>query len=387
MGKIVRVLYDDQAFTMQHVGGVSKGICRILEQMPPSIDMRFGVSHCNNVYLRESGLVPDLQPARTDWIAARSKSYFPGKRTLFMAASRMGLVRSAEYYNRRLSVELLRGQDFDVFHPTFFDDYFLRYLGGKPFVLTIHDMMPELFPDYFRKDDLQIVAKRKLIGLASAIAVPSHNTKKDLMDMLGVPEGRITVIHRGGPPRETVTEPAIMPGDYFLFVGSRGEYKNFVGVLNDFSVFSPKYPDVRLVCVGTPFTPAEEGMINERNLSGRVIRKAADDAQLKNLYAHARAFIFPSRYEGFGLPVLESFAYGCPLLLNNRSCFPEVAGDAALYFESDGGFSDLPEKMRQVLEWTPAERTAAVDRGYARLSCFSWERAAAQYAELYSSLV
>lgn len=371
---------------MQHIGGVSKGACRIMEQMPSDVRLTFGVSHCNNVYLAESGLVPGLKPAPTDWVMSRAKSYFPGKRTLFMTASRMGLLRSAEAYNRRCSIKCLKEQAFDVFHPTYYDDYFLKYLGEKPFVLTVHDMMPELFPDYFRKDDLQIVAKRKLIGLAAAVTVPSENTKKDLMELLGVPGEKITVIHRGGPERELVEGPAIRKDTYFLFVGSRTGYKNFSGLLEDFAVFSREIPDVPLVCVGAPFTPGEEQMISDRGLTGMVIRTAADERQLKNLYAHAAAFIFPSRYEGFGLPVLESFAYGCPLLLNNRSCFPEIAGDAAVYFNSDGGRSELPEKMREVLGWTPEERRSVIGRGYSRLAMFSWKKAAEEYAALYRSL-
>lgn len=383
----MKVLYDDQAFTMQHIGGVSKGICSILSQMPDEIEMSFGVDRCNNVYLKESGLIPDLRPAEIDWIDTKAKYYFPGLGTLYRLISRHGLIRSAEYCNRRKSVQMLKEGGYDVFHPTFFNDYFLPYLQGRPFVLTIHDMMPELFPDYFGKNDMQVLAKRKLAPLAAAIAVPSQNTKEDVMRFLNVPEEKITVIHRGGPAVEDIAGESPCPYPYFLFVGTRGQYKNFWGLVNDFGSFHPSCPEVKLLCVGAPFTKGEVEELGRRGLSDTVMRVAANDDQLKVYYAHALAFIFPSRYEGFGLPVLESFAYGCPLLLNRQSCFPEVAGDAALYFESDGGESALPELMKLVMAWTQDERRDWVAKGRERLSLFSWKRAAEKYAKLYRSLV
>jgi len=371
---------------MQHIGGVSKGICSILSQMPEEIEMSFGVDRCNNVYLKESGLIPGLKPAEIDWIDTKAKYYFPGLGTLYRLGSRYGLIPSAEYYNRRKSIQMLKEGKYDVFHPTFFKDYFLPFLKGRPFVLTIHDMMPELFPDYFGKNDMQVLAKRKLAPLAAAIAVPSQNTKEDIMRFLNVPDEKITVIHRGGPAIEDIAGESPCSYPYFLFVGTRGQYKNFWGLVNDFGTFHRSHPEVKLVCVGAPFTKGEAEELNRRGLSNAVIRVAANDEQLKVYYAYALAFIFPSRYEGFGLPVLESFAYGCPLLLNRRSCFPEVAGDAALYFESDGGESDLPELMRQVMDWTQEERTTWIAKGRERLSHFSWKRAAEQYAKLYRSL-
>lgn len=382
----MRVLYDDQAFTMQHVGGVSKSLCSIMKQMPKDIEVSLAVDRCDNVHLKESGLLPDLRPAERDWINTRARCYFPGLGSIYRFASRWGIIRSAEYYNRRKSLQMLQAGRYDVFHPTFFDDYFLPYLKGHPFVLTIHDMMPELFPEYFGKNDRQVLAKRKLAPLAAAIATPSQTTKEDVVRLLGIAPEKITVIHWGGPDVETVTGESPCPYPYFLFVGTRGEYKNFPGLMKDFEAFHRDCPDIRLVCVGAPFSKGEEEELGRRGLSEAVVRMAASDDQLKRLYAHALAFIYPSRYEGFGLPVLEAFAYGCPLLLNHRSCFPEVAGDAALYFQSDGGVSDLPELMKQVVAWDQQEREMWIARGRERLSHYSWKRAAEQYAEMYRSL-
>ena len=96
-----------------------------------------------------------------------------------------------------MTIEELQKGEYDIFHPTFFDDYFLPYLKGKPFVLTIHDMIPELYPLFFRPDDIHIILKRKLAPLAKAIIAVSENTKQDIVRILGIPEEKIHVVYHG----------------------------------------------------------------------------------------------------------------------------------------------------------------------------------------------
>ena len=108
--------------------------------------------------------------------------------------------------------------------------------------------------------------------------------------------------------------------------------------------------------------------------------------ELKNLYANAIAFIFPSLYEGFGIPILEAFAYGCPVLLNNTSCFPEIAGDAALFFDSKPGKSDLCEKLDFIYN-NNSFRDELIGRGYQRLDGFSWKESSQKLADVYTSVL
>ena len=282
---------------------------------------------------------------------------------------------------------MLKEGNFDVFHPTFFDDYFLNFLNGKPFVLTIHDMMPELFPEYFKKHNLQITAKKKLVKKAAAIIAVSNQTKNDIIDILQVPEEKITVIYHGGPIIETIKMPPIITSPYFLYVGVRDFYKNFNQTLIDFGKVTNKYPYIKLVCTGYDFTKDEIRLITQLNLQNNIVYIKADNEQLKNLYTYAIAFIYPSLYEGFGMPILEAFAYGCPVLLNKKSCFPEIAKDAGIYFESDNSGSNLSEKLFEAIIWSSEDRKDIKQNGYNRLANFSWEKSSLQLAHLYNEIV
>ena len=109
--------------------------------------------------------------------------------------------------------------------------------------------------------------------------------------------------------------------------------------------------------------------------------------ELCGLYSNALCYTFPSLSEGFGLPILEAFSCGCPVLLSNRTCFPEIGGDAAFYFNEYSGDSDVSEKLDYILNMTVEERMNAKYKGYERLKEFSWKKSAAEYAQVYKSLL
>ena len=225
--------------------------------------------------------------------------------------------------------------------------------------------------------------KKKYLGITSAIIAVSENTKKDIIELLNIPEEKIHVIPHGGPKKESIEGTPLMDEPYFLYVGTRNYYKNYAQTIKDFSMFAHNHKDINLVCTGPDFTKKELAEIDQLGMTGRIVHRRVNDEGLKNLYANAVAFIFPSLYEGFGLPILESFAYGCPVLLNNKSCFPEIAKDAAIYFDSQPGSSDLIERLEVVYN-NDKLRNEMRTKGYNRLTCYSWDKSAQQLASLYS---
>jgi len=384
----MRVLYDHQAFTMQYFGGVSKCFCELISHLPHDIDSKIGIVESNNHHLIASNICPNIKPVSYDIHTFASKYKFKGKGTLYALTNKLlPFLSTTENKNKRESVRLLKEGHFDVFHPTFFDDYFVKHLNGKPFVLTIHDMMPELFPKYFKKNDVQIVLKKKLINNASAIIAVSEQTKKDIINLLDVSSDKIEVIYHGGPIKEIITEKSPYNFPYFLYVGQRWGYKNFKQLLEDFAAFVVNNKHIKLICTGSAFTQEEEYLIKKLNLTENVLCNNASNYQLKLLYANAIAFIYPSLYEGFGLPILEAFAYGCPVLLNNKSCFPEIAANAATYFISDDTNSNITKVMNEVIHWSKEERKNIIEMGYERLNIFSWEKSAKQLSMLYQNII
>ncbi len=350
------------------------------------VDCVPGVKESDNVYLRESGLVSGLNTACyrfNKWFG--HEQYFHGedrlKRFIFNA------VGYSMTPNRDCCEKLLKKQSFDVFHPTFFNPYFLDYLGKKPFVLTIHDMIPELYPQYFAKDDMQVIGKQILAPKASAIIAVSENTKKDIVRILHVPEEKVHVIYHGcsfNKPAELL-RPYDFP--YLLYVGDRNIYKDFIQFVQSSASTLCKHDGLKLVCTGKPFTSLEWSLFESLGIQDRVVHHwVENDDEFYSLYHFAEFFVYPSEDEGFGIPILEAYAADCPVLLNNASCFPEIAGDAAVCF-SFGLPGDLEAKLEYMLSMPSSEREALIQKQRDRLSLYSWEKSARQLAEVYGSIV
>lgn len=379
----VNVLYDHQIFMRQKYGGISRCFVELYKHMPSSCKATIAVRETDNVYARD---FKGVNPSGYDYEHFICKRHFYGKGHLHLWYDKLRKVKYYPDYNKNYLSYLLRKGDFDVFHPTYFDDYFLPYLKGKPFVLTIHDMIPELYPQYFAKDDFQIVMKKKLVSLASVIIAVSENTKKDVMRILGVPEEKIHVVYHGCSfPSEGSDRLYDIP--YILFVGERGLYKNFMPFVKSILPVLRNHQDLRVVCTGRPFTQEELDMMNNQGVRERFCHHwVTNDNELYSLYHHAQCFVYPSEYEGFGIPILEAYQADCPVLLNNASCFPEIAGDAAVYFNLDSEKSNLAEQLERLLSMSREERKTLLTRQKERLAKYSWEESAKQLATIYQSL-
>lgn len=374
---------------MQRYGGVSRCFVELYAHLPQGVKAKFSLRESDNVYCSEQGIGHSID---YDYYHFIFPFHWPAKGRLFHLYNRV-IGRDGKYqdkweYNRKESIRLLKKGNFDVFHPTFFDDYFLPYLNGKPFVLTIHDMIPELYPQFFPEDDFQIRMKRKLAPMASAIVAVSETTKRDVIKILGVPEHKVHVVYHGCsfPKVSGVTAPYQYP--YILYVGARWNYKNFKAFVRSIVPLLEKYKNLHVVCTGSPFDDGEKAFLGGLGVEKRFVQRwVKDDAELYSLYHYAVCFVYPSEYEGFGIPILEAYKADCPVLLNRTSCFPEIAQDAALYFKMESEKSDLSEQVERVLLMTEEERSTLLSKQRVRLEAFSWERSAKELVKIYESVL
>lgn len=379
----MRVLFDHQAFDMQRLGGVSNSFVRLIENLPGDVEYKIAVKECDNFHLRDAGII-DVGSMKQPVDKFIIKKHFPGQGVLYDMYSRVFPNKTSLGRNRLYSIHELKAGEYDVFHPTFFDDYFLNYLNGKPFVLTIHDMIPERLG----VNDVQVDRKKRLAKMAAQIIAVSENTKKDIIDILKIPEDRITVIYHGAPVFDVnkTTKP-LVDGKYILFVGDRVGYKCFLPMMKSLIPVLKTHQDIRIVCTGKSFTKSETDFFAENQIGHQVIHCRPDDQGIMNLYQHAECFIYPSLYEGFGIPILEAYKANCPLLLNRSSCFPEIAGDAAVFFSLSETSSDLTEVLNGFLNQTPSEREELLARQRNRLALYSWKQSAQKLRDVYRSVL
>ena len=382
----MKVLYDHQAFDMQHYGGVSNCFVQLISNFPQKVAYDISLLECDNYHLRDSGLI-NIPPKSFPPEKFLLNRHFLGQGILYGWYSKVFPSKTSDGRNRLYSIVKLKRGDFDVFHPTFFDPYFLPYLNGKPFVLTVHDMIPELFPS--SSNDSQVKVKPLLCQKAAHIVAVSERTKQDLVRLLHVPEEKISVIYHGAPNYDDrASLMPILDGQYILYVGQRRDsYKNFLPMLKSLVPVLQHHQAIKVVCTGPDFTKAERLFMKDAGICNKVIHRYVNDQELQNLYAHALCFIYPSVYEGFGIPILEAYRANCPVLLNEVSCFPEIAQEAAVYFHLNGQSSDLDQVMENFLRMTDRERNLLLERQRERLSCFSWQKSAQKLTDLYKALV
>lgn len=380
----MKILYDSQSFDMQQSGGISRYFVEIIKNLPTEFSYSCSTGYSKNTYLVQSSLISLSDNVRKQ----KMDSFLP--KLDFKGKGKLHTLRNKVLYpnfvtNRERDIVSLKNQDFDVFHPTYYDPYFLDYIGNKPFVLTIHDMIHEKFPEMFC-DIKTIENKRLLAQKAAHIIAISEQTKNDIIDMLEISAEKISVVYHGISALcdNIVNSSKNKYGRYFLFTGTRNIYKNFYFMLISLSDLFKKNPDVKLVCTSSDFNDFERQLIRHLGLENQVIHTFFEtDAQMHELYQNAVAFIFPSYYEGFGIPILEAFEANCPCVLADASCFREIAQNAALYFEPKN-----KTQLKNALEKLLVEdslRKRLIQKGKLRLKEFSWKKAAEQTALVYQT--
>jgi len=293
----------------------------------------------------------------------------------------------------RLAWELLIHPPDLFFTPSYGLPLFCRVKSA----LTVHDLGFERFPQLYSLFQRLYYSAlhRYSVKYASKIIVPSEFTKKELIELYKINPGKIKVIHLGYNQEvykiiedkaeiEKKLDECAITKPYFLYVGRLEKKKNIKGLLEAYSLFRNKYPEIQLVLVGQcgygcqefKNLLCKEGIIHLDNLSPET---------LVYLYNAAEAFIFPSFYEGFGIPLLEAMACGCPVLTSNKGSLPEVAGDAALYFNPEN-ISQITEIMKKNIE-DKNFKNELKEKGAAQVKKYSWEKCAEETFKILKDVV
>lgn len=382
----MKVLYDPQAFDMQTHGGVSRCFAELYAHRPAFVDASISIKKTNNVYLKDLGF-PEAGDVYKHFLCAKDTKlkHFLFKLTYNLKYGKFSRWDKRPLINQYETESVIKKGDFDIFHPTFFDDYFLPFLGKKPFVITVHDMIPEIFS----MDHSQAKQKLAVIPKAAHIIAVSGQTKKDLVRIMNVPEEKVSVVYHGADEEPYIpSSTAPFAEEYILYVGTRYEYKNFTAFCKSCVGILKRHPQLKIVCTGVPFSPEEIQLFESLGIKDRMLHRFVQTRQeLFDLYHYAITFVYPSKYEGFGIPILEAYKADCPVMLNRASCFPEIAGDAAVFFDLNSEKSDFEEQFETLYRLTGDERGELIQRQRERMKLYSWSKSAAQLADVYKDVL
>ncbi|MCC7465545.1 MAG: glycosyltransferase family 4 protein [Saprospiraceae bacterium] len=370
----MRILFDHQVFSWQNYGGISRYFVeqiRGLQSLGQEVFLpqRF---FAENVYLSK------LQ-------GFQQKSLMPfgfkGKKWLQLQLGKTASLRA------------LRTLEPQVFHPTYFDPYFLPEVQkrGTHWVITVHDMIHEIYghgsQGFFSLDARVVENKRLLAQKAHAVIAVSENTRRDLLHFCPeVDPAKVHVVYHGNRLKAEPMELRNTHAPYVLFVGQRKGYKNFKAMLDQLQPVLEEEKSLHVKCVGGgAFDTSELDQINSLGLEGRVqYTVIQSDAALAQTYQQAECFLFPSLYEGFGLPVVEAMACHCPVLLQEGNVLREIGGESAMYFDTGNKYS-LPEALFSLLR-SPEKRKSLIESGKKRAEYFSWEKSVENHLKIYQSV-
>ena len=277
-----------------------------------------------------------------------------------------------------------------IVHPTYYREP--RGLPrGRPVVVTVHDVAHLRFPSRFperrrwwsRRD--AAVHQRALCARADRILCNSNATRDDVVERLGVASARTRVVHHAGRDWQTIA-PVAIPGHVtplFLWVGERGGYKNFLPTAAAWAL-CPATADSRLLCIGGgPLAASERLALASLGIGARVDQHTASDGELRWAYEHAEGLLYTALWEGFGLPLLEAMALGCPVVASDIPALREVGGEAVLYAEPEDADS-LADAIRVCREQGRVSSRSALGR--VRAGAFSWDSCAAGVESVYREL-
>ena len=359
------VLFDHQTFTNQEFGGISKYFFELINILNEKslVDTNFSFKYHKNYYLK------NFNPNQLNYVGNYN---FKGK------------TRLLKYYNKNVSRWHINKSEYDIFHPTYYNNYYLKNLK-KPCVITVYDMIHEKFPQYFKDSKKTIEEKKNAILNSSKIIAISNSTKDDLLSHYNVPENKVEVIHLATNFSKSLSkEIYINDKPFFLFVGARSGYKNFNFMIKSISKYLVK--DFDLFCIGGGnFNQEENNLLKKLNVSSNVKWLSAGEHTLSSMYKSCEALIYPSLYEGFGIPIIEAFASECIVISGSGGSLKEIGGDASIYFNYEDSKS-LSEAVEKAIILKKS-KNEFVKRAKIQLENFSWSKTATKTFKIYESLI
>jgi glycosyltransferase involved in cell wall biosynthesis len=372
----MRIVFNDQIFASQIYGGVSRYYVS-LNKCISEID---GVESKIISPLYVNSYLKKINQPETTGIAIPEIRY-------------TGRIRNkiVPLVNTLLSPYLIKSYKPNIVHETYYARKTYAPKKAKR-IVTVFDMIHERYKKLYTPDNPMTKVKRLVINRADHVICISNNTRDDLIEFFNTPEDKISVVYLGHEISncKSYSNSDAFPNmdrPYLLFIGRRGDYKNFTGLLAAYVKSERLRTNFSLICFGGGnFNKEERSLFDSYGLDkSNVIHISGDDNSLANIYRKADAYICPSLYEGFGITLLESMSFNCPVICSNTSSIPEVVGDAGEYFDPDD-IESIIFAIENVV-FSPARKNELIIKGIERKDYFSWEKCAGYTHKIYKSIL
>ncbi|KJE37160.1 hypothetical protein UF64_00290 [Thalassospira sp. HJ] len=365
----MKIIYDNDIFTIQRFGGISRYYIELISQIYQEHSQYANPKILNGLH-------------RNDYLTCASKDLSSG---LFYVPNFKGagylLSKFNSFFNTIFSDTVT-----DIYHAT----YYRIPEGLSPNVkkvITVYDMIHELYPSYFKGNDKTAELKASSIIKADHILAISENTKNDLINIYQISPDKITVTYLGVDHFKVQKQEVVEKENFLLYVGPRGGYKNFQNLVIAFADIFRENKNLQLIAFGGGrLSDDEKALIKSLNIpDDSVFQMSGSDSVLKDLYSRALAFVYPSIYEGFGIPPLEAMANGCPVVASKTSSIGEVLGQAALLFDPKD-VSDISQKIDNMIA-SAKVREKYIYSGYQQVKKYTWKKNTQVTLDVYRKLL
>ncbi len=362
----MKIAYSGGIFFLQKYGGISRYFCSIINEF---IKDKKNIKVYSPIF-KNNYLLDLPQDIRKGFYLSRYPVH-----DLFK-----NLVDNISYFQ-------ISNSNYDIVHDTYYSKNILEYKNKKK-IITVYDLIHEKFSQLYNNKNLEL--KKKIIQGSDAIISISESTKKDLIEFYKVDEKKIFVTHLGYNHiiknySSLKTDQLNIPKNFILFVGSRYKYKNFKLLLKAYCLNQNIKNDYNIVCFGgEKFSKKEVKNFNDLNIKNRICYFSGDDTLLSYLYKNAKLFVFPSQYEGFGIPLLEAMAMGCPVLASDISIFQEICKNGVNYFKNNDP-DDLSDKLKYLL-YSDTNLKLKIDLALSISKEYSWKKCSQKTYDIYRNL-
>ena len=360
----MKIFFDHRIFFHQNSGGISRYIINLSKQFDKMNKLNFISSPVHfNTMLR------DYHKVKKD-IFGR----YIYKKPRFTNSV-------LNFLNTMITSYNLKKINPNVYHQTYYGDFLCEKKVTK--VVTVHDLIHERFhKDYgFHKNWRP---KFKSLQQADKIICVSENTKEDLNKFYDIKNKQVKVIYHGSDHLSLKNKffEKNKRQNFILYVGGRGKYKNFRNFIESYANSYELKKNFKIVCFGGgEFNKKEFEIFKEKQIEHQILYEQGGDENLIDLYKKAGCLIYPSLYEGFGIPIIEAMSFGCPVAASNSKSLKESCGEFAFFFDP----KDLYEISENIMKAINSINDKKISQGIIHAKKFTWDKCAEKTLNFYES--